>query len=280
MTIPPAVFGRVPAAIQKTSLLVGLLAVLAAASLAVLLARSLTRPIGRLTAAVEAIGSGRPADIPVDASGETGVLARAFAHTVEEMKAKTSALEHEVEERRRTEAVRDQLAVRESLFSAAVQSSDDSIVLQTLDGIIIGWNAAAERLYGYSAEEAIGQPTSILLPPDRREEGKDYLRRIARGERIEHFETVRLRKDGSPVEISVSLSPIRGPSGEIIGASGSARSLTEARRTERALQQQLEERRQLFDASQDLIMIMDSQDHIAQISPSCEAILVPGIRAE
>ncbi|WP_027546792.1 PAS domain S-box protein [Bradyrhizobium sp. WSM2254] len=273
VTIPPAVFGRVPAAIQKTSLLVGLLSVLAAALLAVLVARSLTRPIGRLTAAVEAIGSGRPADIPVDASGETGVLARAFAHMVEEMKAKTSALEYEIEERRRTEAVRDQLAVRESLFSAAVQSSDDSIVLQTLDGTIIGWNAAAERLYGYSAEEAIGQPTSILLPPDRSEEGKDYLRRIARGERIEHFETARLRKDGSPVEISVSLSPIRGPSGEIIGASGSARSLTEARRTERALKQQLEERRQLFDASQDLIMIMDSQGHIVQISPSCEAVL-------
>jgi PAS domain S-box-containing protein len=273
VTIPPSVFGRVPAAIQKTSLLVGLLSVLAAASLAVLLARSLTRPIGRLTAAVEAIGSGRPADIPVDASGETGMLARAFARMVEETKAKTSALEHEVEERRRTEIARDQLAVRESLFSAAVESSDDSIVLQTLDGTIIGWNAAAERLYGYSAEEATGQPTSILLPADRREEGNDYLRRIAKGERIEHFETVRLRKDGSPVDISVSLSPIRGASGEIIGASGSARRLTDARQTERALQQQLEERRQLFDASQDLIMIMDSRGHIVQISPSSATVL-------
>lgn len=107
------------------------------------------------------------------------MLARAFARMVEETKAKTSALEHEVEERRRTEAARDHLAVRERLFSAAVESSDDSIVMQTLEGIVIGWNAAAERLYGYSAEEAMGQPTSILLPPDRREEGKDYLRRIA-----------------------------------------------------------------------------------------------------
>lgn len=277
-TVPPSVFGRVPAAIQKTSLLVGVLAVLAAASLAVLLARSLTRPIGRLTAAVEAIGSGRPADIPVDASGETGVLARAFAQMVEETRAKTAALEREVQEHRRTEAARSHHATRERLFSAAVESSDDAIVMQSLDAVITGWNPAAERLYGYAADEAIGKSTSIIVPPDRREQGKVILRRIARGEPIERFETVRLRKDGAPVEISLSLSPIRGPSGEIVGASGSARSLTEARRTERALQQQIEERRQIFDASQDLIMVMDSHGHIAQISPSSETIL--GYRPE
>ncbi|MCK1392205.1 PAS domain S-box protein [Bradyrhizobium sp. 1] len=271
--VPPSVFGRVPAAIQKTSLLVGVLAVLAAAALAVLLARSLTRPIGRLTAAVEAIGSGRPADIPVDASGETGVLARAFAQMVEETRAKTAALEREVREHRRTEAARSHHAARERLFSSAVESSDDAIVMQSLDAIITGWNPAAERLYGYPANEAIGKSTSIIVPPDRREQGKDYLARIARGEPIERFETVRLRKDGTPVEISLSLSPIRGPSGEVIGVSGSASSLTEARRAERALQQQIEERRQLFDTSQDLIMIMDSRGHIVQISPSCEAIL-------
>nr|WP_314961950.1 PAS domain S-box protein [Bradyrhizobium cosmicum] len=278
VTVPPAVFGRVPAAIQKTSLLVGVLAVLAAAALAVFLARTLTRPIGRLTAAVEAIGRGRPADIPVDASGETGVLARAFARMVEETQAKTAALEREVAEHRRTEAARSHHATRERLFSAAVESSDDAIVMQSLDAVITGWNPAAERLYGYSADEAIGQSTSIIVPPDRREQGKDILRRIARGEPIERFETVRLRKDGTPVEISLSLSPIRGPSGEIVGASGSARSLTEARRTERALQQQIEERRQIFEASQDLIMVMDAQGHVAQISPSSEAIL--GYRPE
>ncbi|MDA9528560.1 histidine kinase [Bradyrhizobium sp. CCBAU 25338] len=272
-TIPAPVFGLVPGAIQRTSLLVGVLAVLAAASLAVLLARSLTRPIGRLTAAVQAIGSGRPAEIPVDAGGETGVLARAFARMVEETRAKTAALEREIEEHRRTEAARSHHAARERLFSAAVESSDDAIVMQTLDAVITGWNPAAERLYGYSAEEAIGKPTSIIVPPDRRAHGKDYLQRIARGEPIERFETVRLRKDGTPVEISLSLSPIRGPSGEIVGVSGSASSLTEARRAERALQHQLEERRQIFETSQDLIMIMDARGHIAQISPSSEAIL-------
>ncbi|UQD73338.1 PAS domain S-box protein [Bradyrhizobium japonicum] len=271
--VPNAVFMAPAVTIEKSTITIGLIAVLVAALLAVLLARSLTRPIGQLTAAVEWLGRDNSIRIPTDAPGETGVLARAFARLIDEMRAKTAALEHEVEERRRTEAARDQLAVRERLFSAAVESSDDSIVMQTLDGIIIGWNAAAERLYGYTAEEAVGQPTLILLPPDRREEGKDYLRRIATGERIEHFETVRLRKDGSPVEISVSLSPIRGDSGEIIGASGTARILTDARRTERALQQQIEERRQLFDASEDLIMIMNSRGHIVQISPSSQVVL-------
>ncbi|AWM10704.1 PAS domain S-box protein [Bradyrhizobium symbiodeficiens] len=273
VTIPPAVFGRVPAAIQKTSLLVGVLAILAAASLAVLLARSLTRPIGRLTAAVEAIGRGQQADIPVDAGGETGVLARAFARMVEETRAKTAALEQEVREHRRTEAARSHHAAREHLFSAAVESSDDAIVMQTLDAIITGWNPAAERLYGYAASEAIGKSTAIIVPPDRRAQGKEILRRIARGEPIERFETVRLRKDGTPIEISLSLSPIRGSSSEIVGVSGTAHSLTEARRAERQVQQQLEERRQIFDTSQDLIMVMNSRGNIAQISPSSEAIL-------
>ncbi|MFT4121118.1 PAS domain S-box protein [Bradyrhizobium sp.] len=276
--VPNAVFMAPAATIEKTTITIGIIAVLVAAVLAVLLAQSLTRPIGRLTTAVEAIGRGGSADIPVDASGETGTLARAFARMVEETKAKTSALEHEVEERRRTEAARDHYAARERLFSAAVESSDDSIVMQTLDGTITGWNPAAERLYGYSTEEAVGRPSSIIMPAGRDNEPRDYLERIARGERIEHFETVRVRKDGSPVEILVSLSPIRGASGEIVGASGSARSLTEARRAERALQQQQEERRQIFDASQDLIMIMNSRGHVVQISPSTEAIL--GYRPE
>ncbi|WP_449384160.1 PAS domain S-box protein [Bradyrhizobium sp. UFLA05-112] len=270
---PNTTFARFAAAIQNTTLSVGLIAVLGAAALALLLARTLTRPVVQLTRAVETVGRGGEIAIPVDAPGETGALARAFARMVAEVQAKTAALEREVREHRRTEAARSHHAARERLFNAAVESSDDAIVMQSLDAIITGWNPAAERLYGYSADEAIGKHTSIIVPPDRREQGKDYLRRIARGEPIERFETVRLRKDGTPVEIALSLSPIKGPGGEIIGASGSARDITEARRTERALQQQLEERRRIFDASQDLIMIMDARGYVAQISPSSEAIL-------
>jgi PAS domain S-box-containing protein len=276
--VPNAAFMTPAATIKRTSLAIGLIAVLFAAVLAVLVARTMTRPIGQLTAAVEGLGRNDSVAIPVGAAGETGVLARAFARMLEETKAKTAALEREVVERRRTEIARDHHAARERLFSAAVESSDDAIVMQSLDAIITGWNRAAERLYGYSAEEAIGQPTSIIVPPDQRAESRDYLRRITSGETIERFETVRVRRDGSPVEISLSLSPIRGPSNEIVGASGSARSVTEARQAERAVQQQLEERRQIFDASQDLIMIMNSRGQIVQISPSSEAIL--GYRPE
>ena len=167
---------------------------------------------------------------------------------------------------------------RERLFSAMVESSDDAIVMGSLDGIITGWNRAAEQLYGYSAEEAIGKPISILVPADRRREADDNLRRIANGEHIEHYETVRLHKGGSLVDVSISISPIRGPSGEITGASKTARGLSAARRTERALQQQLEERRQIFETSQDLILILDTTGTVVQVSPSSEAIL--GLRPE
>ena len=143
---------------------------------------------------MEAIGSGQRADIPVDASGETGVLARAFAQMVEETRAKTAALEREVEEHRRTEAARSHHAARERLFSAAVESSDDAIVMQSLDAIITGWNPAAERLYGYSAEEAVGKSTSIIVPPDRREQGKDYLAADCAGR------ADRTLRDGAPAQ--------------------------------------------------------------------------------
>jgi PAS domain S-box-containing protein len=276
--VPHSAFASPTSVIQRSSVTIGLVAVLVAAVLAVLLARTLTRPITALTAAVESAAQDDTVAIPTDAPGETGVLARAFARMIHETRTKTAALEREVQERRRTEAARDHHASRERLFSAAVESSDDCIIMHALDGTIMGWNPAAERLFGYSAEEAVGQSMSIIRPPDREEEARDYLQRIGRGEFVENFETVRLRKDGSPVELSVSLSPIRGPSGEIIGASGSARSLTEARRTERALRQQLEERRQIFETSQDLIMVMNSHGHIVQISPSSEAIL--GYRPE
>jgi PAS domain S-box-containing protein len=268
-----AAFMAPAATIQQTSLAIGLIAVLVAAILAVLLARSLTRPIGQLTAAVEGIGRSASTAIPTNLPGETGVLARAFARMIEETRAKTAALEREVLEHRRTEAARAHHAAREHLFSAAVESSDDAIVMQSLDGTITGWNRAAEHLYGYSADEAVGKPISIIVPADRSREAADNLRRIANGKRIEHHETVRSHKDGSPVEISLSISPIRGPTGEIIGASKIADSITETRRAQRALQQQLEERRHIFESSQDLIMLLDSRGYVVQISPSSEAIL-------
>ena len=202
---------------------------LCAAALAVFIARTLTRPIIQLTAAVEGAGRDGPAAIPVDAGGETGVLARAFARVMGEVNAKTAALGTEVQDHRRTEAARDHYASRERLFSAAVESSIDAIVTKSLDGTITGWNPAAERLFGYTAAEAVGQHIDLIVPPNRTEEVRDILRRVGWGETIENYETERLCKDRSLVQVSLSISPIRAPSGAIIGASKTARDITASR---------------------------------------------------
>ena len=272
-TVPSAVIQAPAAAIRNTSLLVGLIAVLCAAALALLVASSLTRPIVQLTAAVEGISSNERAAIPIEAGGETGVLARAFARVIGEANAKTAALEREVAEHRRTEAARDHYAARERLFSAAVESSNDAIVTKSLNGTITGWNPAAEHMFGFAAAEAVGKGIHLIVPPDRLTEMHDILRRIGQGKSIEQHETVRLRKDGSPVEVSLSISPIKTASGEIIGASKIARDITESKRTQQALDQQIEERRRIFETSQDLILVTDPKGVLVQVSPSSQTIL-------
>jgi PAS domain S-box-containing protein len=272
-TVPRAVFMAPAAAIQNSSITVGLIAVLGAAVLALLIARSLTRPIVRLTEAVQGAARDGKAVIPVDAGGETGVLARAFAQVMGEVHAKTVALEREVQEHLRTIAARDHHAEREQLFSAAVESSNDAIITTSLDGMITGWNSAAERLYGYAAADVAGKNIAILVPSVRLPEVQDTLRRIGWGESIEHNETTRLRKDGSPIEVSLSVSPIKAPSGATIGISNVARDITDSNRTRLALRQQTEELRRVFEASQDLIMVMDPRGSVVQISPSCVVIL-------
>jgi PAS domain S-box-containing protein len=107
---------------------------------------------------------------------------------------------------------------------------------KSLDGIITSWNKSAERLFGYTDEEMIGQPVTVLIPPDRLDEEPAILARLRRGDRIDHFETVRRRKDGTLIEISLTVSPIRDQSGTIVGASKIARDITEKKRAERALE--------------------------------------------
>jgi len=117
-------------------------------------------------------------------------------------------------------------------LAAVVESSDDAIIGKTLTGIITSWNKAAERIYGYTAEDMVGQYASILLPPSRKSEFNETLEKIRRGEHVTWFDTIRVRKDGTPVEVSVTISPIAGPTGETIGASTIARDITERRREE------------------------------------------------
>jgi PAS domain S-box-containing protein len=121
-------------------------------------------------------------------------------------------------------------------LAAIVESSDDAIVSKDLNGIVQTWNPAAERMLGYTAAEMIGQSIRRIIPPDRQNEEDDVLARIRRGETIDHYQTVRTRKDGGLVEISLTVSPVRGPDGEIIGASKIARDITEQNRVLRALE--------------------------------------------
>jgi PAS domain S-box-containing protein len=133
---------------------------------------------------------------------------------------------HEAEQRiRESEARYRDLA-------AIVESSDDAILSKDLNSIIKSWNQGAERLFGYTADEAIGKPVTILIPTDRHEEEPFILARIRRGERVEHYETIRQRKDGSTIDISLTISPVRDQEGKIIGASKIARDITERRRAE------------------------------------------------
>ncbi len=117
-------------------------------------------------------------------------------------------------------------------MAAIVESSEDAILSKDLDGTITSWNAGAERLFGYKAEEIVGQPVSRLMPPERRADMREILEKIRRGERIEHYETVRLKKDGTPVPVWLSVSPIKDESGNIVGASKIARDISEQKKQE------------------------------------------------
>ncbi|HEY3456079.1 MAG TPA: PAS domain S-box protein [Bryobacteraceae bacterium] len=120
-------------------------------------------------------------------------------------------------------------------LSAIVDSSDDAIVSKDLNGIVMSWNNAAERLFGYTAAEAVGQSITLIIPPDRIDEESRILERLRRGERIDHFETIRMRKDGNRLNVSLTISPVKDMDGRIVGASKIARDITTRIRQEKAL---------------------------------------------
>jgi PAS domain S-box-containing protein len=136
----------------------------------------------------------------------------------------------------------------ELLLSAIVDSSDDAIISKDLTGTITSWNAGAERIFGYTAAEVVGRSITILIPPDRLEEEPEILARLKRGERVDHFETVRRRKDGSLVDISLTISPVKNAQGTIIGASKIARNISEQKRLQLELVASEARFRQLADA--------------------------------
>lgn len=156
-------------------------------------------------------------------------------------------------------------------LSAIVDSSYDAIVSKDLNGIIASWNYGAERLFGYKAEEVIGKPITILIPADHPNEEPNILDRIRRGERVEPYETVRQRKDGSPVEILLTVSPIKNAYGRVVGASKIAHDIGERKRTEKLLRTVMHE---LSHRSKNLLSVIQAMaQQTARLSPSVETFL-------
>ena len=163
------------------------------------------------------------------ANGEEFPLEASISQTEVNGQKLFTVILRDITERKRVE---EALRASTELIQSIVASSDDAIIGKTLDGVIVSWNAGAEKLFGYSAQEALGKPMLMLFPPERVDEEPAILARIGRGERVEHFETIRVRKDGRQIDISATISPLKDANGKIIGASKIARDITERKRAQ------------------------------------------------
>lgn len=177
----------------------------------------------------------------------------------------------EIGRRRREELTNARLA-------AIVSSSDDAIIGKTLEGVITDWNAAAQRIFGYSAEEMIGATIAALLPPGLEDEERKILERVRQGEKVDHFETRRLCKDGRVIDVSVAVSPVRDGDGNLIGASKVARDVTESRAAQTALVEREAHLQSVLDTVPDAMVVIDTQGIMQSFSTAAEKLF--GYRPE
>ncbi len=160
-----------------------------------------------------------------------------------------------------------------AILAAIIESSQDAIVSKSLDGIVRSWNSGAERLFGFTEGEALGKPITIIIPPDRLHEEKNILERLRRGERIDHYETVRVAKDGRLIDISLTISPLRDTQGNLCGASKIARDITERKRAEAALRESEERLAGELAATRRLQEISTQLIQEGDVGALCEQIL-------
>lgn len=157
-------------------------------------------------------------------------------------------------------------------LAAIVESTDDGVIGNTLDGEIVSWNPGAQRSYGYSAQEAIGCPIAVLRPPGRPDEMSEIFVRVGRGERVENLETVRRRQDGSDVQVSLTISPIADASGVVVGASTIARDISERKRAETAREQLVA----IVERSSDGVLVVDGSGVVVFANPAAGASMGRG----
>jgi len=157
-----------------------------------------------------------------------------------------------------------------SLLAAIVDSSEDAIIGKDLDGTITSWNKGAENIYGYKEEEILGKSISTLAPPERHDEIPDILKKIRRGGRVQHFETVRVTKSGKLLDVSITVSPIRNAEGKIVGASAIARDITNAKRMREELKHTESRAESLFRSAAQAIFIVDTGGRILMANPATE----------
>ena len=158
------------------------------------------------------------------------------------------------------------------ILAAIIESSDDAIIAKNLDGIILSWNRGAERMYGYSAAEAIGRPISFLIPSDQRHEFDGILTRIRTDQRVAQHETRRLTKDGRELDISLTVSPIKDSTGQILGASTIARDITERKQVEQALRSSEARWRAIVESAVDGIVVIDARGTVEAFNRAAERL--------
>ena len=206
--------GRIDAGLRRSLVTVagaGLFALALAGGIATLLGQRLTAIFRAVAAAAAAIGRGR-------------TLGPVEHFPVTEAQAARDAIVQAA-------GLLEERAIARERLAAIVASSDDAIMGKTLNGVT-EWNEGAERLLGYEADEVLGRPMTTIVPPEKLAEEDDVLARLRRGEKIDHFDTQRIRKDGSRVDVSLTVSPIKNPGGHVVGASTIARDITDRKRTE------------------------------------------------
>ncbi|TWT99143.1 Signal transduction histidine-protein kinase BarA [Botrimarina colliarenosi] len=264
-TVSRGAINEVSKAAGWSSLVAGMCAALCAAALAVIASRTLTKPLEQMTLAVDEFTADSPREAPTSASGEIGVLARAFERMRQKVNDTTVSLKREIEERRRAENEMQGLA-------AIITSSGDAIYSTDLDGVIVSWNDGAERLFGYASDEVVGRHVSMLSPPAFWGDVSMLLDSVQSGEGVDYHESQRLHKSGALIDVSISVSPIQDEEGHLKGVSKIARDITRRLAAEKERDRYEERFRTTVEAAPTAIVMTDSNGLVVLWNAAAESL--------